>query len=152
MTKTMKDRTGRRTATLGAIGVGLLLAGVVGGGALTALTRPGVEAAPLVPVPISRLAASGGPVTIHAHVSDVFGHDAIVTDDTGHALVDFGPRGDGLVAVGATPLIQGRFDDGILHATFLQDANGRLVALVPPPPPPPGPPPGPRDVPPSPSR
>jgi len=126
----------RRIVTRGASIGALLLVGALGGGAVVAMTRPCVETAPLAPVAITSLAFSDGPVTIRGRVVEIFGHDAIVTDGTGRTMVDLGPRGDrgDLVSVGVEPLFQGRFDHGVLHATFLQTSPGHVIALAPPPP------------------
>ena len=56
-----------------------------------------------------------------------------MADPTGRALVDLGREGeDGtLVTAGQPVTVQGRFEDGFVHAAFLIGAGGKVTALGP---------------------
>jgi len=100
----------------------------------------------LQPAPIAQM-KDAMPVAVKGQVAEIFGNKFIVQDDSGRALVDTGPRGDGRKIVdkdeGVT--VQGRFDRGVIHAQVIAHADGRIEAFGPPrphrkpPPPPPGP-------------
>lgn len=133
-----------------AVGLGscaLLALGAAGGAGAMALTRPSVEMAPTVPTRVSHLADARGIVSVRGRVTEIYGDRFIVQDSTGRALVDAGPRAAGNVHPNDTILVQGRFDNGQLHARYLVDASGTVEEVGPPPPPfghhgPPPPPPG----------
>ncbi|KQR83272.1 hypothetical protein [Sphingomonas sp. Leaf343] len=110
-------------------------AGVVAGHAL----QPSIEMAPMRPVPIRSLVASDtGVVTVRARVAEVFGNTFIADDGTGRALVDLGRAGDdtALVTAGQTVSVQGRYDKGMLRASFLVDGANKVTSLRPMGPPP----------------
>ena len=141
-----------RGQKMGLGGAALFALGVAGGAGAITLTRPPVEMAPTVATAIIRLPTTKGVVTVKGRVAEVYGDRFIVQDATGRTLVDAGRR-DGLtLGVGSPILVQGRFDDGQLHARYLVDASGTIQEVGPPPPhrgfgpPPPGmlppPPPG----------
>lgn len=134
----MRDMTGRGKAQAVIGAVALLIVGGAAGAAAIEATRPTIEMAPMVAVPIARLGQTSGPVTLKGRVAERFGHMFVLADGSGRALVDTGPRGDSdaALAVGAPTTVQGRFDRGIVHASFLVDAQGSVTALAPPPPPP----------------
>ena len=99
----------------------------------------------LAPSPIGSV-KDGTATAVKGQVTDVFGKSFVLVDDTGKALVDTGRSGEGrdLVKAGETVTVQGRFDNGALHAAVLSHADGRQDGLDPgpgfgPPPPPPGP-------------
>jgi len=126
---------------------GLLVLGAAGGAGAMALTRPTVEMAPTVPTAIARLSGSDGVVSIRGRVAEVYGDHFVVVDQSGRALVDAGPDGDAM-RTGSAVLVQGRFDNGQLHARYLVDASGTVREVGPhgphgvggpPPPPPPAP-------------
>lgn len=133
-------------AASAAILVGL---GAAGGAAAVAATRPPVEMAPTVATPITKLVDGGGIVTVRGRVAEVYGDHFILQDGSGRTMVGVGREGRGLVAAGAPVTVQGRFDEGVLHASYLVDAQGQVQALEPrgprphgpghdgPPPPPP---------------
>jgi hypothetical protein len=110
-------------------------AGIVAGHAL----EPSIEMAPMRPVPIRSLVASDtGIVTVRARVAEVFGNKFIADDGTGRALVDLGRAGDDatLVTAGQTVGVQGRYDRGMLRASFLIDGANKVTSLRPMGPPP----------------
>jgi hypothetical protein len=71
------------------------------------------------------------------HVAEVFGNKFIVQDDSGRALVDTGPRGEGrqLVEKDEAVTVQGHFDRGMMRAQVLVHADGRTEGFGPPRPP-----------------
>ncbi len=131
-------------ATIGPRGrmtVGLVLALAVGAAGGTAATRFVDHHRPqsvlmLQPTPIGKLAA--GPAAVTGQVAEVFGTRFVVQDPTGRTLVDLGPRGDGTrpMTAGETVTVQGRFDNGALHAAVMTRADGTSEAFGPPGPPP----------------
>lgn len=138
------------------IAAALLLAlGAAGGAGAVSMTRPGVEMAPTQPTAIARLAQTSGVVTVKGRVAEQYGDRFVVQDGSGKTLVDAGPDAGGL-ETGSVVMVQGRYADGQLHASYLVDAQGRVRAVAPPPPPhgpgmaPPPPPGGPGMAPPPP--
>lgn len=123
---------------LGIAAVGLLAVGL-GVGAVVATYSNDLRAAayaPLPPVAISAMTDSAT-VAIKGQVAEIFGNKFIMEDPSGRALVETGPKGeDGdLVAKGEAVTIQGRFENGFLHATFIVHEDGETVALDQPHPP-----------------
>lgn len=111
---------------------GLLVVGGAAGAVTVAATRPSVTMAPATPVAIRSL-QSDGIVTIRGTVAEIYGNKFVMADPTGRALVDLGREGeDGtLVAAGQPVTIQGRFEHGFVHASFLVGAGGKVTALGP---------------------
>ncbi|HXH16520.1 MAG TPA: hypothetical protein VNJ10_10365 [Sphingomonas sp.] len=111
---------------------GLLAIGGAAGAVTVAATRPSVTMAPATPVAIRSL-QSDGIVTIRGTVAEVYGDKFVMADRTGRALVDLGPEGSdsALVTAGQPVTIQGRFEDGFVHASFLVGAGGKVTALGP---------------------
>jgi cytochrome c-type biogenesis protein CcmE len=111
---------------------GLLVVGGAAGAVTVAATRPSVTMAPATPVAIRSL-QSDGIVTIRGTVAETYGNKFVMADRTGRALVDLGREGEGsdLVAVGQPVTIQGRFEDGFVHASFLVAPGGKVTALGP---------------------
>lgn len=121
-----------RPAMLGIGGAVLLAVGAVGGAGAVGLTRPGIEMAPIRPVAIASLARGGdGLVTVRGKVAEVYGDRLTIADGSGKTMVDAGRDGDNAVAAGQDLLVQGRYDDGQLRASFLVDGNGRVRAVGP---------------------
>lgn len=121
-----------RPAMLAIGGAVLLAVGAVGGAGAVELTRPGIEMAPIRPVAIASLARGGdGLVTVRGKVAEVYGDRFTIADGSGKTMVDAGRDGDNAVAAGQDLLVQGRYDDGQLHASFLVDGNGRVRAVGP---------------------
>ena len=111
---------------------GLLVVGGAAGAVTVAATRPSVTMAPATPVAIRSL-QSDGIVTIRGTVAETYGNKFVMADRTGRALVDLGRGGEGsnLVATGQPVTIQGRFEDGFVHASFLVAPGGKVTALGP---------------------
>ncbi|PTR06640.1 MULTISPECIES: hypothetical protein [unclassified Novosphingobium] len=135
-----------------ASGVAVLLAlgGAAGAGAV-AYTRPPVEMAPTVPTAIAQVPQRSGITTVKGKVAEVYGDRFVLQDGTGRLLVDVGRDGSGQVRSGNALMVQGRYDNGQLRASYLVDPQGGVTQVGAPPPPPPPPPRGPgRDAPPPP--
>ncbi|RFB91471.1 hypothetical protein B5K08_14195 [Rhizobium leguminosarum bv. trifolii] len=109
-----------------------LVIGVAGGAGVMKMMRPAPEMAPLTPVAISAMPASSL-ITIKGKVAEIYGNKFILQDESGKALVETGRAGEGgaLVAQGEAVTIQGRFDDGFVHASYLVRQDGRTEALRP---------------------
>ena len=87
----------------------------------------------LQPAPIAQMADSRA-VAVKGQVAEVFGNKFIIQDDSGRTLVDTGPRGEGgsLVAKGEAITVQGRFENGFIHANVMTRADGSSEAFGPP--------------------
>lgn len=111
------------------LGVGAIVASYAGGSRVVAYE-------PVPAVAISALTESSS-VAIKGEVAEIFGNKFIVEDPSGRTLVETGPKGeDGdLVEEGEAVTIQGRFEHGFLHATFIVHEDGETVALDQPHPP-----------------
>ena len=121
---------GSRRTQLG-LGAALVLAlGVAGGAGAVSLTRPSVEMAPTVPTAIAKLPASDGVVTVKGRVAEVFGNRFVMQDATGRTMVDAG-RGATTMTAGTAVMVQGRYDDGQLRASYLVDPSGRVEPVGP---------------------
>jgi hypothetical protein len=107
---------------------------------------PGVPAPPPAAAPQAATALTstaigrmqpGYLVVVKGSVAEIFGNKFILQDDTGRALVELGPRGDGIdaVAKGEPVTVQGQFDEGFIHAQIVSHADGRNQVFGPPPPP-----------------
>jgi hypothetical protein len=123
-----------RLMTTGAIIAVLALGAVGGAGANRYIQRHRPQAVLLLqPAPIAQL-KDRSPVAVKGQVAEVFGNKFIVQDDSGRTLVDTGPRGEGgkLVAKGETITVQGRFDNGFIHANVMTRADGTSEAFEPP--------------------
>lgn len=131
----------RKRHALAALAAVLLLGAGAAGGAFAINARhASAEMAPVVPVAISSLPASGI-VSLKGQVAEIFGNKFILSDGGGRALVETGRAGEGgkLVAMNEPVTVQGRFEDGFLHASFVVHGDGKIEAIGPV-----GPPPGPR--------
>jgi hypothetical protein len=116
-----------------AIAVALLAIGGAAGAAADHATRPGIEMAPLRPVAIRTLPSHSGIVSVRARVAETNGNKIVIDDGSARTLVDLGRAGDGrsLASDGQTVTVQGRFDRGVLHASFLVDASGEVREIGP---------------------
>jgi uncharacterized protein YdeI (BOF family) len=132
------DHRRRHWVVFPAIAIALAI-GVAGGAGAMKLVRPAPEMAPLTPVAIATMPTSSL-VTIKGKVAEIYGNKFILQDDSGKALIETGPAGDNgdLVKIDQAITVQGRFDDGFVHASYLVDQNGKTEALRPPGPPPHG--------------
>ena len=139
-----------RSLITAAVIIAVLATGAAGGaGAYRYVERQRPHSVLLLqPAPIAQM-TNLGPVAVKGQVAEIFGNKFIIQDDSGRALVETGPRGeDGrLVTKGETISIQGRFDNGFIHAEVMTRADGSSEAFGPPHPPRPerGPGPG-RDL------
>ena len=111
---------------------GLLIVGGAAGAVTVAATRSSVTMVPATPTAIRSL-QSDGIVTIRGTVAETYGNKFVMADRTGRALVDLGREGEvsNLVAAGQPVTIQGRFEDGFVHASFLVAPGGKVTALGP---------------------
>lgn len=113
-------------------GAALIAAGAAGGAGAVGLTRPGIEVAPIRPVAIASLAQRDDSlVTVRGKVAEIYGDRFTLADASGKTMVDIGRGDEGAVTAGQDLLVQGRFDNGQLHASFLVDGSGRVRALGP---------------------
>lgn len=124
-----KRHMGRK---LGLAGAAVALLAVGGGVGATAVSqmRPAAQMAPLAPVAITAM-EDGGIVTIKGTVAEIYGNKFILQDDSGRALVETGPAGESgkLVDKSEPVSVQGRFDNGFMHAAFIVKADGKTEAL-----------------------
>jgi len=127
----------RGWVVLPAVAVALAV-GVAGGAVAMKMVRPTAELAPMTPVAISAMPTSGL-VTIKGTVAEIYGNKFVLQDDSGKALVETGPAGEGggLVTQNEAVTVQGRFDRGFVHASYLVDKDGKAQELRAPGPPPP---------------
>ncbi|TBA90785.1 hypothetical protein ELH50_14130 [Rhizobium ruizarguesonis] len=110
-----------------------LVIGVAGGASAVKMMRPTPEMAPVTPVAISAMQASSL-ITIKGKVAEIYGNKFVLQDESGKALVETGRAGEDedLVAKDEAVTVQGRFDDGFVHASYLVRQDGRTEALRPP--------------------
>ncbi|MBY5319293.1 MULTISPECIES: hypothetical protein [Rhizobium] len=110
-----------------------LVIGAAGGASAVKMMRPTPEMAPMTPVAISAMPATSL-VTIKGKVAEIYGNKFVLQDESGKALVETGRAGEDedLVAKDEVVTIQGRFDDGFVHASYLVRQDGRTEALRPP--------------------
>jgi hypothetical protein len=109
--------------------IALLGAGGAIGATGARMAGPSIEVAPLSPVAIASLKSDEGLVTVRGKVSEVYGPMFTLADGTGRTLVDGGPRSAGLVAAGAPVTIQGWNRNGMVRASFLVGADGKVTPL-----------------------
>jgi hypothetical protein len=132
---TPAKRIPKRTWVVGALALPLAF-----GAAGLSLARNGeVTPTPVAPVAIQALAPSGA-TAIKGDVAEIYGNKFVVQDGTGRALVETGRAGEGgkLVTKGEAVTVQGRFENGFLHARILTRADGSQQLLGPAGGPPPG--------------
>jgi hypothetical protein len=115
----------------GLAALALLGAGGAVGATAARLAGPTIEVAPLTPVAIASLKTGEGLVTVRGRVGDVYGSNFILADASGRTMIEGGPRSDGLVAAGSTVTVQGWNRSGVLRASFLVGANGKVTPLGP---------------------
>lgn len=122
----------RRRTGLALAAAALVVLGGAGGAAVMATQSPSVTMAPATPVAINTL-SDDSVVTVRGKVAEIYGNKFILADASGRALVDAGREGEGgkLVAPGEAVTVQGRFDNGSIHAAFLVRADGKVTALGP---------------------
>lgn len=120
-----------RKSQLGLGAAALVAVGALGGAGAVAATRPSVEMAPRVATPIASLPNTSGVVTVKGRVTEVYGDRFVIADGSGKTMVAAGREGRGAVAKGQPVLVQGRYDDGQLRASYLVDTAGRVEAVGP---------------------
>ncbi len=127
-----KRRTGAKIIGGSAL-VGMLLVGAVAGAVAMRLSHRDERQALLPPVAINAM-ADDSLVAVKGKVAEIFGNKFIISDSTGRTLVDVGPEGGdtALVAQNEEVTVQGRFDDGFVHAGMVIHGNGRVDELRPP--------------------
>lgn len=110
--------------------VGMLLVGAVAGAVAMKLSHQDERQALLPPVAVSAM-ADDTLVAVKGNVAEIFGNKFIITDGSGRALVDVGPDGANspLVAQNEEVTVQGRFDDGFVHAGMVIHKDGRVDEL-----------------------
>uniref|UniRef100_UPI0035CBD6D7 hypothetical protein n=1 Tax=uncultured Sphingomonas sp. TaxID=158754 RepID=UPI0035CBD6D7 len=125
--------TRKLSARTALIGAALLAVGVGGGATIAHLNAPSIEMAPVNPVAIRTLTDDGSVVSVRGKVAEVYGPMVVLADGSGRALVDLGRQGDGtgLVSAGQVVSVQGHYGRGLLHASFLVGADGKVTALRP---------------------
>ena len=109
--------------------IALLGAGGAIGATGARMAGPSIEVAPLSPVTIASLKSDEGLVTVRGKVSEVYGSMFTLADGSGRTLVDGGPRSAGLIAAGTPVTIQGWNRNGVVHASFLVGADGKVTPL-----------------------
>ncbi|GJE19055.1 DNA-binding protein [Methylobacterium marchantiae] len=121
-------RRSRRGWIVGAIAAPLAF-GAVG---LSLAQNSGMTLTPVAPTSIAQLTPSAA-IAAKGEVAEIFGNKFIVQDGSGRALVETGKRGEdgGLVSKGEAVTVQGRFENGFLHAILLTRADGKTVVLGP---------------------
>jgi len=129
---TKPSRLPKRTR-IALFGAALIAVGGAAGAVAVSATRPSVEMAPVTPTPIRSLTESDSIVTLKGRAAEIFGNKFIMMDGSGRALIDTGRAGEdkALVAVGQPVTVQGRFEHGQVHASFLIGADGKVVSLRP---------------------
>ncbi|MBJ6122777.1 hypothetical protein [Sphingomonas mollis] len=128
----MNYRTFGTPRTRLGIGAAVLLAvGAAGGAGAVSLTRPTIEMAPTVPTAIAKLPATNGVVTVKGRVAEIYGDRLIVQDATGRTMVAGGREASANLTRGSAVMVQGRYDDGQLRASYLVDPQGRITEVGP---------------------
>lgn len=122
-----KPRRPKRHLFVGALAVPLAL-----GAAGLSLAQTNTTVAPVTPVAVSALAPSDA-IAAKGEVAEIFGNKFVLQDGTGRALVETGPAGESgtLVTKGENLTVQGRFENGFLHAQQITRADGTVVAVGP---------------------
>ena len=119
-----------RHAVMAISAIALLLIGAMAGAKALGVMHPPAEMAPAIPISISAM-PDWGLVTVKGQVAEIFGNKFVVQDGTGRVLVETGRAGEGgkLVAKDEAITVQGRFEHGFIHASFVVHADGRVEAL-----------------------
>ena len=128
--KNCLPRMSRRTQ-LGAGAAVMLALGAAGGAGAMSLTRPVAQMAPTVQTAIAKLPGTEGIVTVRGQVADVYGDRFVVQDRTGRTMVDAGRQGAATVSKGQALLVQGRYDDGQIRASYLVGPDGKVDPVGP---------------------
>ncbi len=131
-TQPSKRRLGAKIVGGSAL-AGMLLVGAIAGAVAMKVSRHDERQALLPPVAINAM-ADDSLVAVKGKVAEIFGNKFIISDETGRTLVDVGPEGSDakLVAQNEEVTVQGRFDDGFVHAGMVIHGDGRVDELRPP--------------------
>lgn len=119
--------------------VALLVLGAAAGASAVSHMRPSVEMAPAMPTAIAKVPQASGVVTVKGKIVEVYGDRFIMQDGSGRLLIDVGPDGSGQLRTGNALMVQGRYDNGQLRASYLVDSQGRIADVGASPHPPRGP-------------
>ena len=135
LTPKAAKRARKRALVAGAIAAPLAF-GAVG---LSLAQNGTATLTPVEPVAISALKPSAA-IATKGEVAEIYGNKFIVQDGSGKALVETGRSGEGgtLVKAGEAVTVQGRFENGFLHAMVITRADGTRVVVGPAGGPPPG--------------
>lgn len=125
------DRLKNSRGAMAAGAAVLVVLGAAGGAGAVQATQPTVEMAPTVQTPITKLATTSDVVTVKGRVTEVYGDRFVMQDASGRAMIAVGREARGAVSVGQQVMVQGRFDDGQLRASYLVDQNGSITAVGP---------------------
>ncbi|OBQ73709.1 hypothetical protein EB233_10415 [Mesorhizobium erdmanii] len=130
--KSSKRRLGAKMVGGSAL-VGMLLVGAVAGAVAMKVSRHDERQALLPPVTINAM-ADDSLVAVKGKVAEIFGNKFVISDGTGRTLVDVGPEGSNakLVAQDEEVTVQGRYDEGFIHAGMVIHGDGRVDELRPP--------------------
>jgi hypothetical protein len=123
-----KPHRSRRALVVGAIAAPLAF-GAVG----LSLAQNNTSAiTPVAPTAISNLKASAA-IAAKGEVAEIYGNKFVMRDGSGKALVETGRQGEGgtLVKAGEPVTVQGRFENGFLHAALITRADGTKVLVGP---------------------
>ena len=111
--------------------IALLGAGGAVGATAARMAGPSIEVAPLNPVAIASLKTGEGLITVRGKVGEIYGSNFILADASGRTMIEGGPQSDSLVTAGSVVTVQGWNRDGVLRASFLVGADGKVTALGP---------------------
>ncbi|KQO72026.1 DNA-binding protein [Methylobacterium sp. Leaf87] len=128
LTPKKAKRSRKRTLVAGAIAAPLAF-GAVG---LSLAQNNTATLTPVEPVAVAALKPSAA-IAAKGTVAEIYGNKFVVQDGTGKALVETGKRGEGgtLVTTGEAVTVQGRFENGFLHAALITRADGTKVVVGP---------------------
>jgi hypothetical protein len=113
--------------------VALLALGAAAGASAVSHMRPSIEMAPAMPTAIAKVPQASGIVTVKGKIAEVYGDRFIMQDDSGRLLIDAGPEASGQLQQGTALMVQGRYDNGQLRASYLVDSQGRITDVGGPP-------------------
>jgi uncharacterized protein YdeI (BOF family) len=117
--------------------LGTLILGVGAGAAAMKFMNQNEAQVLLEPVAVSAM-TDGSTVAVKGTVAEIYGNSFIIQDASGRTLVEAGHKrgwsfttAAPLVAKDEAVTVQGRFDNGSIHASMLVHADGKAVDLRP---------------------